>query len=65
MNTLFDKYTNIFLYFQINVAPQGFEPQLNGPKPFVLPLHHRPITRLAAIFYSHLDLCLGLRNEDL
>ena len=21
-------------------VPQGFEPQLNGPKPLVLPLHH-------------------------
>ena len=26
------------------VVPQGFEPQFSGPKPDVLPLHHRTIT---------------------
>ena len=29
---------------QAFVILQGFEPRLSGPKPLVLPLHHRTIT---------------------
>lgn len=27
-------------------ARQGFEPRQNGPKPFVLPLHHRAVKNI-------------------
>ena len=32
--------------FHLKTGEQGFEPQLNGSEPFVLPLHNSPKAKL-------------------
>ena len=37
-------YLLSYRHHKIFVVPQGFEPRLSGPKPLVLPLHHRTLS---------------------
>lgn len=37
------------------VTLQGLEPQLTGPKPVVLPLHHRVMSTLSRTFGSVME----------
>ena len=41
------------------VSQQGFEPQLNGPKPFVLPLDDRELWCSVMDSNQRLPLCKG------